>query len=130
MRKGFIPIETQKKEIPIKDHARKTLILKSRGYATEKGKPKKIKKPFEIGRVVWGQQSGTKTDPKIIIIEEILWKDRSKRKELRFGYYVLTSEKAKKHKGIWWWGQSALMVPIGDIQELLKLAEEKGLLTT
>ena len=108
MKKGFIPVEMQKKEIPIKDRAGKTLVLKSQGYATQKGKPKKFKIPFEIGRVVWGQQSGTEDDPKIIIIEEIFWKDGSKRKELRFGYFVLTSEKGR-HKGVWWWGQSALM---------------------
>jgi hypothetical protein len=129
MKKDFIPAETQKKEIPIRDRAGKTLVLKNKGCATQKGKPKNIKIPFEIGNVVWGQQSDTtESDPKIIIIQEILWKDGSERKELRFGYFVLTSEKST-HKGVWWWGQSALMVPVGDIQELLKLAEEKGLLT-
>jgi hypothetical protein len=128
MKKGFIPAETQKKEIPIKDRAGKTLVLKNQGRATQKGKPKKIKILFKIGAVVWGQQSDTEADPKIILIEEILWQDGSEKKELRFGYNVLTSAKGR-HKGIWWWGQSALMVPVGDIRELLTLAEEKGLLT-
>ena len=128
MKKDFIPAEAQIKEIPVKDRTGKTLVLKKHGSAAQKGKPKK-KKSFAIGNVVWGQQSGTEADPKIIIIQEILWKDRSGRKELRFGYFTLTSEKAKKHKGVWWWGQSALMVPVGDIQELLRFSEEKGLLT-
>lgn len=128
MKKGFIPAEMQKKEIPIKDRAGKTLVLKNQGCATQKGKSKKIKIPFEIGKVVWGQQSGTEADHKIIIIEEIVWQDGNGKKELRFGYYVLTSDKGL-HKCVWWWGQSALIVPIGDIQELLKLAVEKGLLS-
>lgn len=129
MKKDFIPAATQIKEIPIKDRTGKTLVLKNHGGASQKGKPKKNKNPFDIGNVVWGQQSGTEADPKIIVVQEILWKDGSGRKELRFGYFTLTSENAKKHKGVWWWGQSALMVPVGDIQELLKFAEEKGLLT-
>ncbi len=129
MIKNFISAEVEKKEIPIKDSHGNPLVLKNQGCAGQKGKPKKEKIKFDIGRVIWGQQSGTEADPKVIIIQEILWKDGSGRKELRFGYYTVTSEKAKKHKGVWWWGQSALMVPIGDIEELLKLAEEKGMLT-
>lgn len=130
MKKDFIPAEKLIKEIPLKDHHGKTLILNNQGSVTQKGKPRKNKTPFDIGRVVWGQQTGTtEAEPKIILIEELIWKDGSGRKELRFGYNTLTSEKARIHKGVWWWGQSALMVPIEDIQELLKLAEEKGLLT-
>ena len=85
----------------------------------QKGAPKKDKLSYEIGKVVWGQQSNA--PDKVILIEELLWGDG--RKELRFCYRTQTHK-----KGVWWWGQSALMVPLHDIEELLQLAKENGLI--
>jgi hypothetical protein len=120
---GFFSDEMKEREIPIRDRTGSTLILhRHRGSITPKGKTKRDKKRFKYGKVVWGQQSGTEKDPKVILIEEILWENG--RKELRFGYRTLTHK-----KGVWWWGQSALMAPIEDIQELLKLAKDNGLLS-
>lgn len=120
MMKGCFLEKDAIREIPIKDRTGKNLILTLEGSSTSKGMSKKVKFPYKISKVVWGQQSNA--PDKVILIEELLWGDG--RKELRFCYRTQTHE-----KGLWWWGQFALMVPIGDIQELLKLAEEKGLLT-
>jgi hypothetical protein len=119
MIKGYFLEEDKVREIPIKDRTGKNLHLKLEGSVTPKGKLKKDKLHFKISKVVWGQQSNDQT--KIILIEELVWDDG--RKELRFGYRPQTHE-----KGLWWWGQSALMAPVNDIKELLQLAKEKGLI--
>jgi|SRR5208337_4558505 len=121
--KGFFSDEMEKREIPIKDRTGRTLVLHRHASIVPKGRTKKDAVSFKIGKVVWGQQSDTsETNPKVIFIEELFWNNG--RKELRFGYRTLTHK-----KGVWWWGQSALMAPKEDIQELLKLAKDNGLLS-
>ena len=107
------------REIPIRDRTGKPLILKLHGSATRKGMPKKVRFPYTVGKVVWGQQ--TNAPDKVILIEELLWSGG--KKELRFCYRTQTHK-----KGLWWWGQSALMVPVSDIEELLQLAKENGII--
>lgn len=124
MKKGYFSAETksQYRKIPIKDEngKGKELILKDYARITPKGK--KEKERIRIGKVVWGQQSGTsEANPKVILIEELIWNDG--RRELRFGYRTVTHRRK-----VWWWGESALMAPIGDIRELLELAKSKGML--
>jgi len=125
MNKGYFSAETpsQDRKIPIKDRngKGKELILNDWVSITPKGK--KEKESIKIGRVVWGQQSGTsEANPKVILIEELFWNNG--RRALRFGYRTVTHEKK-----LWWWGEYALMAPTEDIEELLKLAKEKGLLS-
>ncbi len=118
MRKGFFAESDRVREIPIKDGTDKFLRLKKSGSITPKGRPQERER-FDIGRVIWGQQS---TNPDIVIlIEELIWMDG--KRELRFGYWTTTHEKKK-----WWWGQSALITPIDDIQELIRFAEGKNLM--
>lgn len=119
MIKGYFSEEDIVREISIKDRAGKMLRLKLEGGFVPKGRSRKDRVHFKINKVVWGQQSSA-TD-KIILIEELLWADGSK--ELRFGYKTQTHE-----KGLWWWGESALIAPLNDIEELLQLAKEKGLI--
>jgi hypothetical protein len=107
------------REIPIRDRTGKKLCLKLQGSFTPKGKSKKDKVPYRVGKVVWGQQSNA--PDKVILIEELLWGNGEK--SLRFCYRTQTHK-----KGLWWWGQFALMVPIHDIEELLQLAKENGLI--
>jgi len=119
MIKGYFLEKDTRREIPIKDKTGKNLCLKLVGSFTPKGMPKEVKIPYTISKVVWGQQSNA--PDKVILIEELLWGDG--RKELRFCY------RTQDHKkGRWWWGQFALMVPVKDIEELLQLAKEKGLI--
>ncbi|OLS14558.1 MAG: hypothetical protein RBG13Loki_1841 [Promethearchaeota archaeon CR_4] len=118
--KGYFPEGEIDREIPIHDRTGKNLRLNTDGSIIPKGQHAKDKVSFKIGKVVWGQQSDA--PEKVILIEEILWEDG--RKELRFGYRTITHE-----KGAWWWGESALMTPIEDIQELLHLARKNGLLS-
>ena len=119
MMKGCFLEEDTIREIPVKDRTGRKLRLKLEGSSTPKGMSKKEKFPYKISKVVWGQQSNA--PDKVILIEELLWGDG--RKELRFCYRTQTHE-----KGLWWWGQFALMVPVKDIEELLQLAKEKGLI--
>lgn len=116
---GYFSEEDRVREIPIKDRAGKTLRLKLEGGIVPKGRSRKDRVHFKINKVVWGQQ--TNVIDKIILIEELLWDDG--RKELRFGYRTQTHE-----KGLWHWGEFALMAPIKDIDELLQIAKEKGLI--
>ena len=117
MMKDYFLEEDKVREIPIKDRSGKTLRLKLEGSTTPKGGSKKDKSHYKISKVVWGQQSNA--PDKVILIEELLWDDG--RKELRFGYRTQT------HKKSLWWGQFALMAPVKDIEELLQLAKDKGL---
>ena len=119
MFKGCFHEKDMIREIPIKDRTGRNLRLKLQGSATKKGAPKTDKIPYTVGKVVWGQQSNA--PDKVILIEELLWGDG--RKELRFCYRTQTHK-----KGVWWWGQFALMVPIHDIEELLQLAKENKLI--
>ena len=119
MIKGCFLEKDKVREIPIKDKSGKNLILSLHGSASQKGMPKEPRLPYEVKKVVWGQQSNA--PEKVILIEELLWDDG--RKELRFCYRTQTHK-----EGLWWWGQSALMVPVSDIEELLQLAKEKGLI--
>jgi hypothetical protein len=120
MLKGCFLEKDTVREIPIKDRTGKNLRLKLGGSFTPKGKPREVKIPYSVSKVVWGQQSNA--PDKVILIEELLWKNG--RKELRFCY------RTQDHKkGRWWWGQFALMVPIEDFKELLQLAKENGLIT-
>lgn len=108
------------REIQIPDRTGQYLQLKMEGSIIPKGKTKEHRLHFKVGRVVWGQQSNDKD--KVALIEELLWDDG--RTELRLGYRTTTHE-----KGMWWWGESALMFPIEDLQELLELAVENGMMT-
>lgn len=119
MMKGCFLEKDEVREIPIKDKTGKKLRLKLEGSSTPKGRLKKEKLHYKISKVVWGQQSNALD--KVILIEELLWSDG--RKELRFCYKTQTAK-----KGLWWWGQFALMVPVEDIEELLQLAKENGLI--
>jgi len=119
MIKGYFSEQDRVREIPIKDRTGKTLCLKLKGGMTPKGMTEKDRISFKINRVVWGQQ--TNVPDKIMLIEELLYDNV--RKELRFGYRTQTHK-----KGSWWWGESALMAPTNDIEELLQLAKEKGLI--
>jgi hypothetical protein len=107
------------REIPIEDKTGKRLRLRLQGSFTPKGRSKKDRVSYKISKVVWGQQSNV--PDKVILIEELLWGDGTK--SLRFCYRTQTHD-----KGLWWWGQFALMVPLRDIEELLQLAKEKGLI--
>jgi hypothetical protein len=120
MLKGCFLEKDTIREIPIKDKTGKNLLLKLGGSSIPKGKTRKDRLDYKISKVVWGQQSNA--PDKVILIEELLWEDN--RKELRFCY------RTQDHKkGRWWWGQFALMVPVQDIEELLKLARENGLIS-
>lgn len=119
MLKGCFLEKDTIREIPIKDGRGKTLILKLHGSASRKGEPKKVRFSYTVSKVVWGQQ--TNAPDKVILIEELLWSDG--RKELRFCYRTQTHKKR-----LWWWGQSALMVPVSDIEELLQMAKENGII--
>jgi hypothetical protein len=119
MIKGCFLESDKVREVPLVDGAGKRLLLKLSGSAAQKGKPKASKINYKINKVVWGKQSNVQD--KIILIEELVFDDD--RKELRFSYYM------QRHKdGRWAWGQFALMVPPEDIEELLILAREKGLM--
>lgn len=107
--------------LKVKDKTGHYMTLNKWGSVTPKGKNKKDKVRFKRRKVVWGQQSGTENDPKVILIEEIVW--NGGKKELRFGYRTVTHK-----QGRWGWGQFALMTPIEDFLELLNLAKENGLL--
>ena len=108
-------------EIPVKDRLGKNLILtKRRGSVIPKGKSAQDRLWFNIDRLVWGRQSDY--SDKVIFIEELNW-EHDKRKELRFGYRTLSHKKAT-----WHWGQSALIAPLSDVQELLSYAVKKGMI--
>ena len=113
--------------IPIKDRRKNPLrIWADRGRA----KPKGILSTdppirYSIERLVWGRQSDYKD--KVAVIQDLRFEDG--RKELRFGYYMISSENNPKRKGEWTWGQSPLMIPKPDIKELLSLAARNGMLT-
>jgi len=127
MQKGFFEAndyqthpQTKRKyrEIPIFDRKNHPLRIWMFGQVIPKDKSKV--RHYEVGRLVWGQQSDS--PEKVMIIEELQWEDG--RKELRFCYRILT------HKtGAWHWGQYALMTPRSDIEEMLSLAAEKGMLS-
>ena len=60
---------------------------------------------------------------KYFVIEQIQpsWK---REKELRFGYYILGKQKGARNK--WVWGQFAPLIPLRDLNVLLRKAGQKG----
>lgn len=119
MSEGFFSETDVVRVIPIKDRQGKMLRLKTEGSIIPQGKSEKDREYFRIGRVVWKQQSDY--PQKILFIEELLWKSGTK--YLRFGYRITTAK-----KGVWWWGESALMARIEDARRLIELAKEKQLI--
>jgi len=120
MSQGFFSETDTSREIPVKDRQGKMLRLKNEGSILPQGKSENDRVHFRIGKVVWRQQSNY--PQKVILIEQLLWPDGTE--ELRFGYRITTSK-----KGVWWWGESALMAPLDDVQALLQLAKEKKLIS-
>lgn len=106
------------REIPVIDATGKPLRLTPTGSIREKGAGRVI--PFKRGKVVWGVQSDN--PEKVILIEEIIWPDRPK--EIRLGYRTTTRRTRR-----WWWGESALIAPPADLQELIAFAVKRGLLS-
>ena len=125
MRKGFFDGKASDWVIRIPDKTGKNLTLSKNPVTMNPiggGKPIHRDKI----RLVWLRQSDY--PDKIMTIEEISGGTPEKR-ELRFGYYII-GKKGRK-KGRWTWGQFALIAPKEpnhDIQNLIQLAREKGLL--
>jgi hypothetical protein len=112
--------------IPLKDRKGKCLRIPERGSMGHKGtKSKKPRSRYKRERAVWMLQSGKRF--KVILIEELRLKGR--KLELRFCYWTITGLKNKKFKGVWWWGQSALMVPKVDVEGLLAYAAKIGMIS-
>ena len=106
-----------------KDHHGNPLKLWNRGSSGAKG-DKGTRRIHEVGKLVWGIQSDY--NEKVIVLEELMLKGG--RTELRLGYRTVTADTNKKRKGVWWWGESALMVPPSDLRELFELAADRGML--
>lgn len=120
MKKGYFDKNDEQWIIRIPDEYGNPLNLhKNRAHAAKDKNNKNKKLPFEVKRLVWGQQSDAPR--KIIVLEEIEWKS-NKKTELRLAYYTTSKT------GHWWWGQFALMIPKPDFKELCKYGREKGLL--
>jgi hypothetical protein len=47
--------------------------------------------------------------------------------ELRFGYYIIG--KKPRMAGKWVWGQYAPMIPQADFEQIVRIAQDKGMLT-
>jgi hypothetical protein len=103
------------------DNRGEPLRIKQSGGRKWKGENHKTR--FKTKKLVWGVDS-TKDDV-VIIIEEIEELREPKNVAIRFGYRTITDEKAKHHPGVWWWGQSALMIQLSDLHELLDYARSK-----
>jgi hypothetical protein len=112
--------------IPVKDRRGNYLVVPEVGWLKSKGtKSDKPKKKYVRVRAVWMKQSGKNF--KVILLEEIRFGNGVH--ELRFCYWTITGMKNKRWKGVWWWGQSALMVPRGDIEKILRFAARKGMIS-
>jgi hypothetical protein len=134
-KKGFIGLTNFKQagngkrycDIPVKDKKGNDLrVWVNTGFVIPKGfKSKMYAEPYSIDRLVWGLPSDN--PEKVVMVQELRWKDE--RKELRFCYYTVSSETNKTRKGVWTWGQYALITPKEDIEELLRYATEMEMLS-
>jgi hypothetical protein len=112
--------------VPLKDLKGNNLRVPELGSMGHKGtKSKEPRSRYKRVRAVWMLQSGKRF--KVILLEELQLK--SGKLELRFCYWTITGLKNKKFKGVWWWGQSALIVPKADIEGLLDYAAKRGMIS-
>ena len=95
------------------------LKIKTKGQITDIF-GKKVK--FTVGRYVTLRQSDYRK--KIFVLQEIFFEDG--RQQIRIGYYII-GEKPKM-RGKWVWGQFCPFFPPEDLKELIRRAEEKGII--
>lgn len=87
-----------------------------------KGK-KVVRGKFRILDYLIHRQSN---NPHKYLTVEVIQSSWLRKRELRFGYYILG--KKKKMRGKWLWGQFAPLIPLRDLRVLLKEAKRRGFL--
>ncbi len=117
------PKEKQRKRelIEILERRNKIRIM---GFPTKTGKIEKRKCEI-LGYTI---QQQTNAPHKYFVLDLMLlhWKqERTRKKELRIGYYILGKKKTVFNK--WMWGQYAPLIPPRDLRNLLRKAKNKGL---
>jgi len=94
-------------------------------FPTKGGKIEKRK--CKILDYVVHRQSNAPHKYFVLDLLQLYWKkEKSRKKELRIGYYILGKRKKVLNK--WVWGQYAPLIPLRDLRILLCKAKNKGLI--